>query len=375
MDIDHKDNGRLWQLLARKTANEITGEESIELSKLLQQHPDALYAQEIMLQEWHDSYKRFSETDTDAAFEKHKSRLQHAFQESKTADIEEDILPNKPVIYRKMILRRASVAVACMIVAFFVFKKNELKQPGLQPEVLQQLATQYGSKSQLVLPDGTKVWLNAGSRLDYPKQFTGAIREVTLEGEAYFDVTANKQQPFWVHTRAFTVKVIGTAFNIRAYADEDSAATSLIRGAVEVELTANKKNTVRLHANEKLTVPVAQTGNQEELKGNSNVDIEKKTVPEIKKTVVTTDKKNTVVETAWMENKLAFKNMSFVQIAQSLEKWFAVEIQFRNEAKKKLRLSGTFEGESLEEILNAFRATGSESFSFKKDSSGKLLIY
>lgn len=375
MDIDHRDNDRLWQLLARKTANEITGEEGIELAELLKQHPDALFAQEVILQEWHDSYKRFSDTDADAAFEKHKARLQHVLEEPEIANDEAGIPENKPAVYRRMFLRWASVAAACIAVAFFVFKREESKKPELEPEALQQLATQYGSKSQLVLPDGTKVWLNAGSKLDYPKQFTGALREVTLEGEAYFDVTANKQQPFWVHTKSFTVKVIGTAFNIRAYADEDSAATSLIRGAVEVELTADKKNTVLLRPNEKLTV--AQITSRE-TKESVNIVADKNPAPEIKKTAVTTDKKNTVVETAWLENKLAFKNMSFQQIALSLEKWFAVEIKFRDEHKKKLKLSGTFEGETLEEILEAFSVAninGGKAFSYKKDSEGVIWIY
>lgn len=377
MDIAHKDNNRLWQLLARKIADEITSEESIELAELLKQHPDALFAQEIMLQEWHDSYKRFNETDIDAALEKHRSRLQHVIEEGEPDNNEGFATDSKPAVHRKMFLRWGSVAAACIVMVFFVFKRGPSKKVELQPEALQQLATQYGSKSQLILPDGTKVWLNAGSKLGYPKQFTGALREVTLEGEAYFDVTANKQQPFWVHTKAFTVKVVGTAFNIRAYADEDSAAASLIRGAVEVEITGKKNNTVFLRPNEKITVPVAQTGSQE-FKESPNAGTEKSPEPEIKKTEVTTDKRNTVVETAWMENKLAFKNMSFQQIASSLEKWFAVEIKFKNEHKKKLKLSGTFEGETLEEILEAFSVAninGGKEFSYKKDSEGVIWIY
>ena len=375
MDIDYRHNDRLWQLIARKTANEITGEESIELAALLKQHPDALFAQEILLQEWHDSYKRFSEPDVDAAFEKHRSRLQHVLDESGVINNEAYIPGNKPAVYRRMFLAWGSVAAACIAIAFFVFKWNESKKP--EPEALQQLATQYGSRSQLILPDGTKVWLNAGSRLDYPKQFTGALREVTLEGEAYFDVTANKHQPFWVHTKAFTVKVIGTAFNIRAYADEDSAAASLIRGAVEVELNADKKNPVLLRPNEKLTVPVSRISTVE-LKENSSMGTKQNALPEIRKTVLTTDKNNTVVETAWISNKLAFKNMSFQQIALSLEKWFAVDIRFKNEQKKHLKLSGTFEGETLEEILEAFSVAninGGKEFSYKKDSEGVIWIY
>ena len=379
MDTNNHENNRLWYLLARKTANEITDSESEELLKLLQEKPEALYAQEVLNQQWHDGYKRFTQTDINNAFERHKLRLENA-----ETDVNEEVLYVKGTesdINEKangsrklMFLRYASIAAAAVLVLLLLFKWNGAKKALPNPEEeIQQLATQYGSRSQLILPDGTKVWLNGGSKLDYPKQFSGSLREVTLEGEAFFDVTENKHHPFLVHTKTFTVKVLGTAFNIRAYNDEDSATASLIRGSVEVELHARKNNKVLLRPSEKLVVPaVAVLSAPEETSDNADL------IPaevDVKKTPITTDITNTIAETAWVDNKLVFKNKSFEQIALVLEKWFAVEIRFKNENRKKLNLSGTFDGENLDEILRAFMETGSSAFSYKKDAAGAISIY
>src|SRR4029078_631833 len=98
------------------------------------------------------------------------------------------------------------------------------------------VSTKRGSKSKVQLPDGTQVWLNADSRIAYNEKFQGNLREVTLEGEAYFDVVRDEKRPFVIHTAAIDIKVLGTAFNVRSYANEKNTETSLIRGSIEVTL-------------------------------------------------------------------------------------------------------------------------------------------
>jgi transmembrane sensor len=96
------------------------------------------------------------------------------------------------------------------------------------------LRTARGNQYQLVLPDGSKVWLNAASSITYPTAFTGNQRKVTISGEAYFEVAANKNQPFIVQERDMTVQVLGTHFNINGYNDETTMKTTLLEGAVKV---------------------------------------------------------------------------------------------------------------------------------------------
>ena len=96
------------------------------------------------------------------------------------------------------------------------------------------IATPKGGQYQIILPDGTRVWLNAASALKYPVAFTGTSRKVELTGEAYFEVAKNKAKPFIIHTAKQEVTVLGTHFNINAYADEPNTRTSLLEGSVKV---------------------------------------------------------------------------------------------------------------------------------------------
>jgi transmembrane sensor len=116
------------------------------------------------------------------------------------------------------------------------------------------VGTKKGSKSHIVLPDGTNVWLNADSKIIYPGNFQGETREVSLVGEAFFDVVKNVNKPFIIHTGTMDVKVLGTAFNVRSYPGEMTTEASLLRGLIEVTLNGTEKKKILLKPNEKLTV-------------------------------------------------------------------------------------------------------------------------
>lgn len=222
-------------------------------------------------------------------------------------------------------------------------------------------------RSQILLPDGSRVWLNAGSKLDYPEHFAAhQSREVTLEGEAFFVIKPDAERPFRVHTRSFHIRVLGTSFNVRAYPLEDSAVTSLVQGAVEVVLNDASKQVVALKPNEKLTIPVHPVLTQEEH------TVALHTPPVIYKSKLTTLQDSIITETAWVQNKLAFKHLELDKVVTMLEQWYGVEINFKDNRKKQLYFTGVFESESLEEVLNALETT--LSFSWHKDADGKIWI-
>lgn len=392
MAMEEKGTNRLWHLLARKMADEISPEEESELSGLLQTDPYALYTQEILNGRWKDSYQPMSSEQIRTLLEKHRRRLL-----TPVNDIRGENIPGKntaagnmlaePVqaenipaerlrpSRRSVLIRYAVASAACLLLAVAGWKW--LAQPPVPREVnLKQLVTENGSRSQLSLPDGSKVWLNAGSRLEYPDRFNGNSREVTLIGEAFFDVVKDSLRPFLVHTRTFHVRVLGTSFNVRAYEEEEIAETSLIQGSVQVLFGQgnDSRNIVVLKPNEKLMIPTRQKqASTEEPAGEARPA--KPEALRVSKAPVTNmeDAENTIAETAWVYNKLAFKNTSFDKIAESLEKWFGVTILFRNGDKRSLRLSGTFEGEGLDEILSAFQSTG-KSFHYGRDHDGTIWI-
>jgi ferric-dicitrate binding protein FerR (iron transport regulator) len=217
-----------------------------------------------------------------------------------------------------------------------------------------EVSTHNGSKTTITLPDGSKVWLNAGSSLTYNKDFGGEIREVDLSGEAFFEVvpaisnTTAQKIPFIIHTRCIDVRVLGTAFNVKSYPGDKQTETSLVHGKVEVLIHNRPEEKIVLHPNEKLVVRNEDTtapaaGNPGALGKEPFVSLSKLTY---------TGSDSTLVETAWVQNKLVFNNESLLEIAQKMERWYNVEITFSDEKIQTERFSGTFENETIQQALD-----------------------
>src|SRR5690606_10988350 len=118
-----------------------------------------------------------------------------------------------------------------------------------------EIMTQKGVRKQLILPDGTEVWLNADSKLSYDNSMNDSdIRSVNLEGEAFFDVVKDVHRPFYIVTKEISIKVLGTAFNVKAYPEENKTETSLLRGSIELVVNERPKEKFMLKPNEKLAV-------------------------------------------------------------------------------------------------------------------------
>lgn len=349
------DQEKLYTLLAREMAGLLTEDEAVDLQQLLQQYPDASYIREVFAQNWVPAGKQYTGSQVQQLLEKHQLRME-TLTEAPVIEV-----PAKRRIWGWYAGIAASVLVLLAVGAWWWHSS-----PSEKPAPLAQMVTEKRMRSQVLLPDGTRVWLNAGSKLDYPKQFAAHTpREVTLEGEAFFVVTADAERPFRVHTKTFQVRVLGTSFNIRAYPQEDSAVTSLVQGAVEVVLKNADNQVVSLKPNEKLTVPVLQVAAETHtVAAPAPMVIYKSKLSPVQDSVLT--------ETAWVQNKLAFKHLELEKVAVMLEEWYGVEIGFKDNRKKQLYFSGVFESESLEQVLNALETT--LSFTWHKDAAGKIWI-
>ncbi len=268
------------------------------------------------------------------------------------------VLPSRPVFTLKRMLVAASV-IAVVITAALTF--DRWPSPHQKQAENNIFYTKKGSKSNLVLPDGTRVWLNADTKITYGKSFGEKLREVYLEGEAFFDVVKNPSVPFVVHTTTMDVKVLGTAFNVRSYADESSAQTSLIRGAVEIELKEAADKKIQLRPDEKIIVR-KEISDREHSGAASGVAAS----PEI---LITHIKKSAAdsaaMETLWVKNKLAFDHQELEKIAQQLERWYDVKILIEGDQLKQTKFNGTFASESLEEVLDAFKLTSAVGFTYQ----------
>lgn len=185
------------------------------------------------------------------------------------------------------------------------------------PPVMNTLVIPYGSRSNITLADGTKVWLNAGSRLIYPSRFVDRTREVFLSGEAFFDVEKNEKQPFVVKTTDVQVEVLGTQFNVTAYPEDFAVQTVLAEGSVEIKS--------------------ASAGRREKgvlLKKGEMAYFNKKTQE------TRTQKVDVTEYTLWTRGLLNFSNTDFNRITKKLERFYNIQFQFDDPFKGGIQVSG-----------------------------------
>lgn len=244
--------------------------------------------------------------------------------------------------------KRVWLAAACfLLICSFLFLVFSPFSPG--NSLKSQVVTKKGSKTMVKLPDGSSVWVNSDSRLQYADNFKGELREVWLDGEAFFDVKKDPAHPFIIHTDKIKIKVLGTSFNVKSYPEDQVIETSLIKGRIEVSFSDRPSENIILRPNEKLTVRKDQSEPEQTGIGIENT-------PKIKLDhLLRLNEKSPLVETAWMDNKIAFSNCQMSDIAIMLERRFDIQIEFKNQHLKEYRYTGIFDDESLDDILNIMK--------------------
>ena len=207
--------------------------------------------------------------------------------------------------------------------------------------------TQRGERRFFVLPDSTRVYLGAGSNLRLAAGFAALNREVHLSGEALFDVPANAELPFIVHSSGQDVNVLGTLFNVKAYPEEEIIETSLIRGKVELVLTGSTRRWP-LMPNQKMIVNRA---------GGDPGIINGKSGKLVLLPLSYSAKDSAVIETVWAKGRLEIVNESFADIRKELERWYNVNIEIKDKAVEGYTFTATFTHEDIGEILKILQQT------------------
>lgn len=295
-------------------------------------------------------------TISDEVFEKLLSQIEI----DENSDVEE---PARRIISPFWYVAATVIVLIGLTVLFDI---HNLFFPVSQTSQNLEVIVPKGQRSQILLPDGTKVWLNAGTIFKYPSSFLKNSREVYLEGEAFFSVSHNKQLPFLVHIKNnLTIKVLGTEFNVKCYNEDRNVETTLIKGSVvftkrddnnkvlkEINLLPKEKVTydkvVQKMVVTKFIVPnssaVAATPNMAskivKVKNNDN-----------KEEVDNSDHLDEL--TSWKDDALVFDNDSFEDIAVKMERWFGIPITIKDENLKNERFTGKFVNkESIYQILD-----------------------
>lgn len=212
-------------------------------------------------------------------------------------------------------------------------------------KTLQSIYVPAGQRAELMLADGTKVWLNSRSTLTFPGDFESDIRQVKLDGEGYFAVTKNVEQPFIVETNKCNVKVLGTEFNVMAYAGDSLWETSLLKGAVEILVPGSNNGRMKLEPNTMAS-----------LKGNRLV-------------------KGRIKESdyfLWREGLLCFNDISVHDMIEKLKLYYGVDIVVNNTRILKNRYTGKFRTkDGVEHVLKVLKLNNK--FTYTKDDETNVI--
>ncbi len=241
-------------------------------------------------------------------------------------------------------------AVAILLfgfISYFSYQKGENSLRNALAEI--EVEAPSGSQTRLHLPDGTTVLLNSDSRITYAQDFGVNSREVTLQGEGYFEVAHNQKIPFYVKTEDVQVRVLGTKFNFRDYPEDGEVVVSLIEGKVAL------KNKIRQEA-DLVLMPDEQM------------------VLDKKEKVMKKESMNAQAVLQWAEGCLSFDETPLLEVAKILERSYDVEIEFTEESLKELRFYGNFNRtkQGLNDILNVLSATGKVHYMLKGE---KIVLY
>ncbi|HEX3766903.1 MAG TPA: FecR family protein [Puia sp.] len=352
------DNDRIWNLIAKKLAGEASPGELKELESALRLNPDLHYSLEAL----QDMWKKQSEDESaqsEIAFQRHMDRMRSLGMDmgiSRT-EVPQDEFPDSPNRFqkRKMIAFLSAGFILLFLGYYFLNIRNTSSAVPQKP--VWEVITRNGSKSNIQLPDGSSVWLNAGSRLTYDSLYGTALREVTLSGEAYFDVVKNPKKPFIIHTGKINIRVLGTIFNVRSYPEDRTIETSLIKGSIEVSFPAQPSKKIILKPNQKLIIDKTDSNPG----GSTN-----RAVTDLDPLIsiqhlnrIGSD--SSITETGWMENRLYFDDMSFHDLLQNMERKYGVSFKMSDAALDTIHFTGSFQNETVSQALDALRLTAEQS--------------
>lgn len=225
-----------------------------------------------------------------------------------------------------------------------------------------------GAKSFVTMPDGTKIWLNAGSFITYSNAYNIGNRDINLEGEAYFVVAKNQELPFYVRSAGVVIRAVGTSFNVKAYPEEDIVETTLVEGKIIIESVSESGKTekLELEPNQKASFYKSFNNSAPATEKTPTAPILAKKESKIKKIEVA-GKIDTENYTSWKDKRWVFREQRMDDFAVMLERIYDVKISFRDEDLKNYSLSGSFDEVSLEQVLDAIRLTVPLDYSVEHD--------
>lgn len=232
---------------------------------------------------------------------------------------------------RRVWFKRASIIAASILIPVLIISTVYFyKEMDHYKQIPNIVSVNKGQRAGITLPDGTIVHLNSESKLTYTPDFNGKLREVVLEGEAFFEVTPNKEKPFIVKTSVFDVEVLGTSFNVSVYNDENIVETALMEGKVKLTMQGCPSKPVYLTPSQKFIYSRSdRQGTISIMEGDT--------------------------ELAWKQGILAFSAEPLEEVFRKIERWYGVTMHYDKESLVNDNFTGQFKMISIQEMMNILR--------------------
>jgi ferric-dicitrate binding protein FerR (iron transport regulator) len=309
-----------------------------------------------------ESIARKKNEVTQEAYDKFLSRI------DKSVEIHSDTRRVTGIKFHNFYFRYALIAAVVILMAvstYLIIARTH----SVTTDTFAEIVVPYGGRSSLILPDGSKIWLNAGSRFKYYRTYDIKSREVFLDGEAYFDVEKSKH-PFIVHTSHIDIIVLGTTFNVKSYSEDENIETTLVEGKIQIE---RKESDQPLYLKPRQKLIYHKTSNSfqaEQIITDNQTEVKTK-VDEAKENIATQNidieaNINTDESTSWKDGKLIFNNEPLVELVKKLERKYDIVFKFNNEELKKYSYSGTLRDFPLEQVLKALELTSPIKYSISE---------
>lgn len=322
-------NSSIDILISRLLSNNITDDERKVLDEWLSESPDNKKYLGQLINIWQSSHPAFDpeEIQMESAIRDIHHKIEAAGSLSQGKSF-------------KILVWWQRIAAVLFIPVFVLMGYLLSRDTDFNPQTAyQEVFSPYGVRSKISLPDGSSVWLNSGSKLKYPIEFKSGSRNVSLTGEAFFEVRSDKKNPFVVHTEQMKVEATGTAFNVEAYETDTIVAVTLVHGKVDVDISGRRK--LDMQPNQRICFN--NLSNKYEL---STVD--------------------TYKWIAWKDGVLAFRDDRLDYVFKKIGLMYNVEISVKDVDIASQLYRATFEGESLDEILNLLKLSAPIRYEYTK---------
>lgn len=345
-------SGKEYQLFASYLAGECTKEERRKVEKWIRHSQENKEQFQKLRRIWQLSADAFSVPDIEWNVDQEWDLLGGQISNDKVSSISKNADIKRNWSYRsssihsgtQKFIRIAAVFLVAGLFGVFSYQSWYQAEQKEQEPVLRKISTDNGQRANLTLADGTEVMLNADSKLELPKEFASDVREVHINGEAYFKVSENEDKPFLVHSKGSMVRVLGTAFSIRSYPEDQQVQVVVEEGRVsfgQEKETEDQK--VILNRNElgafDLSTNIVATRKVEDIK----------------------------LYMSWRNGYLKFEETQLKGIAKALERRYDVEVFFKDPTLKELLLTAYLKSRSLRNVLDVI-ATSLE-ISYKLDDN------